>query len=340
MISQEIYNLKTILESFLGESKKDIDDSYQLQFACPRCVENKGDKEKHKYNLEINLKKGVYNCWSCGQYDDDMHGSILKLIKLYGNNSILNEYKLNLRNLQTSKLYKINFKDGDFNIDFTIAENKNVQLPSLYTPFMNNNTINKKALNYLFSRGIGWDIIKKYHIGYTNFSKENKQLSSRIIIPSFNKYGELNYWVSRDYTNLPRKDKYYNPIVEKKNIIFNEEKVEWDADVTLVEGPFDHIVVPNSIPLLGKVLRYDFKLYQQIVTNANANINIFLDADAINDVKKIYQLLNHDKLYGRIRYIPVPNNEDPSSIYQKYGKKGILKCLSNGTKINEAFLTL
>ena len=46
-----------------------------------------------------------------------------------------------------------------------------------------------------------------------------------LIIPSFNKFGELNYWTGRDFTNLPKDKKYYNPIVERKRLIFNEEQV-------------------------------------------------------------------------------------------------------------------
>lgn len=338
MIPQEIYKLKSLLEFFLGESKKDLDESYQLQFACPRCVENKGDGEKRKYNLEVNLKKGLFNCWSCGQYDDEMHGSILKLIKLYGNNSIINDYKSTVKELQQSKLYQLNFDKNDFDIDFTIPEVKEVSLPKNYSIFKENDKTAYRPLVYLTNRGITLDIIKKYRIGYTKYDENNKQLSSRIIIPSFNAYGELNYWTGRDFTDINGRQKYYNPIIERKDLIFNEEKIEWDADITLVEGPFDHIVVPNSIPLLGKVLKTDFKLYQYLLVKANANINIFLDGDAFDDVKKLYQLLNHDRLYNKIRYIPVNNDDDPSVIYQKEGNKGIIKHLKNAKKINEVYL--
>ena len=135
MIPQEIYNLKNILVKCIGESKKELDESYQLQFACPRCIENKGDAEKRKFNLEVNLKKGVFNCWSCGQFDEEMHGSILKLFKLYGNESIIKEYKDTVKSLQQSNLYQISFENGDFNIDFTIVENNDVNLPNNFTAF-------------------------------------------------------------------------------------------------------------------------------------------------------------------------------------------------------------
>lgn len=337
MIPQEIYKIKELLDSFLGKSKNDIGDSYQLQYSCPRCVEISGNKEKIKFNLEINIKKGVFQCWKCCSHDDDMHGSIKKLIKLYGNDDIYNLYKENIYSLRQSKLFELNFNKNDFNIDNDIILNNNIDFPKSFVPFEKNKSNSQKALDYLFKRNIGWDIIEKYNIGYTRYDENNKQASSRIIIPSYNIYDELDYWTGRDFTQLDKRQKYFNPKVERKNLIFNEGKINWDADVTLVEGPFDHIVVPNSIPLLGKVLKEDFKLYQTIRLKANSFINIFLDDDAFDDVVKIYNLLNHGKLHGKIRYIPIDKSSglDPSKIYELYGKKGIIHYLKNAKEIDK-----
>lgn len=335
MIISEAHKLKALLDSFLGESKNALDESYQLQYPCPKCVMHKGIAEKRKFNLEVNLQKGVYNAWCCSQYDEEMHGSILKLIKIFGNETILQEYKEITYQIQNSKLYQLSFNQNDFRIDKNIAEHKEVELPSNFVPLQKNGVNPKKVIEYLQKRNIDWDIIKKYNIGYTTYDKDNKNMSLRIIIPSFNKYGELNYWVGRDYTQWDKRIKYMNPIVDKTSIIFNEEKIIWDADITLVEGPFDHIVVPNSIPLLGKALKEDNKLFYYLRDKANANINIWLDGDAFHDVKKIYSILNHGKLKGKIRYIPVNKEEDPSSIYQKYGKRGIIECLKHSIILEE-----
>ena len=83
MIIPESHKIKFLLDSFLGESKNELDETYQLQYPCPKCVSSKGSGEIRKYNLEVNLRKGVYNSWCCSQYDDEMHGSIIKLIKLF-----------------------------------------------------------------------------------------------------------------------------------------------------------------------------------------------------------------------------------------------------------------
>ena len=67
-------------------------------------------------------------------------------------------------------------------------------------------------------------------------------------------------------------------------------------------------------------------------------MNIFLDGDAYESVKEIYGMLNHGDLYGRIRYIPVKKDFDPSKVYELYGYKGIIECLMSATKINEIYL--
>ena len=338
---QEFEKLYNILEFILGESKSGYSEGQmQYQFPCPHCIEKYGLQEARKMNLEVSFSKGgVYNCWKCSSEGDDlMHGSIKKLIRLFGNEDLLNEYTSIIHSIRDSELYKLHFAD----FDKTIIEREVLQLPSSFKPFIKNEKNNYGALKYLKNRGIGWDIIEKYNLGYTEREEDNKKGSFRVIIPSYSALGELNYWVGRDY--LPKSEKfttrlkYDNPKVEKKDIIFNEEKIQWDADITLVEGPFDHIVVPNSIPLLGKSLNRDYKLYWNLISRCNANCNIMLDADAYQSVKEIYKLLNHDKLYNKIRYIPIEEGEDPSSLYQKGGYKEIARHLANAQQIKEVYL--
>lgn len=332
----ELNKLYNILESFLGEAKNGFDGSnMQLQFPCPNCVEKYGKAEERKYNLEVNLSKQLYHCWKCADEGDEMHGSILKLIKIYGNEQLLKDYKETIHSLRESKMYKLNFSDDEFNIETKSVEIDDLRLPRGFKRIYEDKYVPQNVIKYLKTRGIGYDIIEKYNIGYIDYDKDSFISAQRIYIPSYDKYGDLNYWTGRDYMNREKTVKYFNPKVERKSIIFNEEKLQWDADVTLVEGPFDHIVVPNSVPLLGKVLNKEFKLYWEIVKNANANINIFLDGDAFDSVKKIYKELNHGDLYNRIRYIPVKGDLDPSKIYELYGYNGIVECLRAASKLNE-----
>ena len=63
-----------------------------------------------------------------------------------------------------------------------------------------------------------------------------------------------------------------------------------------------------------------------------------LDADAYQSVKEIYKLLNHGRLYNKIRYIPIEEGEDPSSLYQEGGYKKIAEHLANAQQIKEVYL--
>ena len=341
----ELEKLYAILASFLGEAKNGFSEhNLELEFPCPCCIDREGNGEARKYNLAVNLQKQVFQCWKCSSMGEPMKGSIVKLIRLYGNEELLEQYKEIIRSIHESELYKLHFSDKDFNIDTSIVTKEDLKFPDSFQYFDRNKTNYRPALKYLLDRGLTWNIIEKYKIGYTLREEEleNKKYSYRVIIPSFNALGELNYWVGRDY--LPKSNvyiyrtKYANPKAEKKEIIFNEEKVQWDADITLVEGAFDHIVVPNSIPLLGKALDKDYKLYWDLITKANAKVNIFLDSDAYQTVKEVYKFLNHGRLYDKIRYIPVEGDEDPSSLFEKGGYKEIARHLANAQQIDEVYL--
>lgn len=337
MFIPELQHIYSILSSFLGEAKNGFDGkNLQLQFPCPHCIETKGEQEKLKYNLEVNLQKGVFQCWSCQSDSEEMYGTITKLIKKYGNGKLLKDYVDTITSFRSSDIYKLHFNDNDFKINNETEVKKVIDFPNTFIPLLPNTIIPKDVSAYLKSRGLNWDIINRFNLGYTRFCSDKKQYrwSFRIVLPSYDAYSELNYCVGRDYTGKS-KNKYYNAKTDKKAIIFNEEKIQWDADITLVEGPFDHIVVPNSIPLLGKHLDKSYKIYQELFQKANANINIWLDKDAFEDAQAIYHLLNQGRLKDKIRIIYDDKlDKDASEIYQKYGNKGIMSTLQLSKQLN------
>ena len=335
MLPPEFQRMYSILIAFLGEAKGGFDGEHtQLQFGCPHCAEKHGDRELQKYNLECNFF--VFHCWKCAsEDDDDMHGSVFKLIKLYGNEQLYKDYKECVISLKESKLYNLDF-ENDFKVD--LSQIDEVKLPNGFRPFKEDRFYPPQAMEYIQKRGITWDIIHEYNLGFTTYSEDDKIASNRIIIPSYNKFGELNYWTGRDFTKNPKRQRYYNPKTERKSLIFNEEKIQWDADINIVEGPFDHLVVPNSIPLLGKALNKDYKLFWELLTKANANINIFLDGDAYDTVIETYKALNHGRLYNKIRYVPIKKENDPSLLFQLGGNRAILEHLKNAQQIKEVYL--
>ena len=123
--------------------------------------------------------------------------------------------------------------------------------------------------------------------------------------------------------------------------MFNEGLVNWYEPITLVEGPFDHIVVPNSIPLLGKTLAEDNAVFVSLAKRSKSEIRIFLDDDAIRESIKIYKTLdNNTQLKGRVRLIRTPEGYDPSLIFQVYGYKGIMQMLCSAEELSEYELVI
>lgn len=330
MFDSGLNEIKTLLSSFLGEPKI-YDNNPQVQFCCPCCAERKGVESDNKYNLECNIEKGLYHCWVCGE-SDYMSGKISGLIKKYGNSEILSRYYSIVKEIRESSLYDI-YGNGKFNDDF-VDDYNDVTLPIDFKPIIKTNKYALPAYEYLIKRGLNDFFIKTYNIGYIGWSSDYT-LRNRIVVPSYNQYGELNYWVARDYTDNSKRIRYKNPDVKKTEFIFNEKHINWYDNITLVEGVFDHIVTPNSIPLLGKSLKSDYVLYDALVRKAKANVNIFLDDDAIDDAINIYKKLNGTVLKDRVRLIKSPKGYDPSNIYEKYGVRGILHILRKAEKIDE-----
>lgn len=284
-MTDEIEVLLELIEDVLDKPKKVYESKHQYGYDCPNCMDIKGlDKGDNKGNLEINLNKFVYHCWGCG-----ISGPLGKLFDGYGTKAQKKVYNL----IKPEELKQ--------------QENKKpkLKLPEGYTTFEDSNPRfipHIEAYKYLQSRGITDEIIKKYKIGYT----VTGDFAYRIIVPSFNKEGVLNYFVARSW--VPRKMKYKNPTAAKDEIIFNEGMIDWSKDVYLCEGVFDSFFLDNPIVMLGK--KMSKLLFETLYTNAKGNIIICTDGDAWDDGLKLYHELNGGVLYNKIKIIKLPKDKD------------------------------
>lgn len=304
----EINPVYNVVLNVLGEPKKHNRIRHQLQYNCPIC-----DEGNNKGNLEINYAKLVMKCWKCCDLSDGLSGSLRKLIKQFGTHLDV-------------KLYD-NLTDG-ITYSTISGETKtiiqSIELPKEFTTFLKGNPSDityKEAFNYLKDRGIDLQTIIKYNIGYC----PTGTYKGRIIIPSYDKNGKLNYFVGRSFVG--HKQKYKNPQIPKEDIIANEMNINWDSTIYLVEGMFDMIGIGirNTIPLLGKVLHN--KLYSTILEKANGNVVILLDPDARKQAIQMYHKLNGGRLMGRIRFIDLPDGMDISDVNKNGGREEVIKVL-------------
>jgi len=294
-MKDESYNgIIDILIEILGEPRDHNEYSGQMSFNCPVCsydIKSLDDGDG-KYNLEVNYKLGVQKCWVCCD-THNTHGSIKKLIRQYGNKKQLRRYEI--------------LKPDDDG-DNPKKQYKRVMLPKDYIPF---ETVSaglkmtpqyRQAWNYIRKRNITEEQIQKYKIGFCY----QGEYENRIIIPSYNKEGNLNYFIARSYL-LYSKMKYKNPEAEKEIIIFNENLIDWNKPIYIVEGAFDSIFLSNSIPMLGKHMG-DF-LFNYLYDHAKELI-IVLDGDAYENAIKLYHRLNCGKLFNKVWIVQLDVDKD------------------------------
>lgn len=328
-----------ILVQFLGESKQGgyIEGCVSYEFNCPACAEEKGVDSDGKHNLAVNLSITgaglVYHCWRCGE-TNHMKGTLANLVKRYGGSELLKKYFQVVEEIKNSGMYDPTLFTGT---TATVKEDTFVKLPKTFKKLDLRYIGKGKLAEYLEKRKITQDIIDKFNIGVTTWDEEKYQDRARIIFPSYDSNGFLNYWVGRDYTGYEKKRKYNNCDADKKKIICFEDKIEWDADIYLTEGIFDAIHIPlNGVPMLGKTIDRECTLFQKIYRNANANIIVAIDADTdINEVKRIYKLFDYGRLKGRVRYIRPENGKDFGEIFETEGLKGLIGELKNQKTFTE-----
>lgn len=289
-MSDEVEVLVELLTDVLGEPKQHYESKGQISFDCPVCAEEKGlDIGDGKGNLEINYIRHVYKCWACGE-THGTHGPLGKLFDGYATKQqkkIYNLIKPEELQLQDKKRVRLRLPEG-----FTTFKDSNPR----FIPHI-------EAYKYLQSRGINDEMIEKYNIGYT----VQGEFAYRVIIPSFDKDGILNYFVGRAWVN--KKMKYKNPAsVPKDEIIFNEKLIDWDKDIFLVEGAFDSFFLPNPLVMLGK--KMSKLIFETLYLKANGNIIICVDGDAWQDGLKMYHELNGGRLYNKIKIVKLPNDKD------------------------------
>jgi DNA primase len=288
-MSDEVEVLVDLLSEFLGDPHQHYESKGQISFDCPVCAEEKGlDSGDGKGNLEINYGRHVYKCWACSE-THGTHGPLGKLFDQYATKGQKKVYNL----IKPEEL-----KQED-------VRRPKLRLPEGFTTFKDSNPRfipHIEAYRYLTSRGVTDEMIEKYNIGYT----VNGDFAYRIIIPSYNLNGQLNYFVARSW--VPKKMKYKNPSVPKDEIIFNEGRIDWDKDIFLCEGAFDSFFLDNSIVMLGK--KMSKLLFETLYAKANKNIIICCDGDAFEDGIRVYAELNGGRLYNKIKIVKLPLDKD------------------------------
>ena len=220
----------------------------------------------HKQKLQINIRNQNWHCW----VSNTGGRTLFQLFK-----------KVNASNQHFEELSELVEDFTYFNKNKKTKDKEIVSLPKEFKPLWNgsDSIVKRHALSYLYKRGITDSDILKYNIGYC----DSGLYSNRIIIPSYDSDGTLNFFVGRDFYNSKMK---YRNSPTSKDIIGFDLFINWDEPIILCEGVFDAMAFKrNAIPLFGKTVMKT--LQKKIIESRVKNIYLALDNDAIVDATKI-----------------------------------------------------
>ena len=221
MITEKVKIVNDVLGSYYKQGTEHL-------YTCPYC-------NHHKKKFSINFEVNVFKCWVC-----DVRGrDIRRVVRRFGSFIKLKEWDKVAATIDFSSLQFDLFAEEE------PSAPQRLNLPEEFKTLTGKcSVVDRIPLSYLSNRGIDTYDLLQYKIGYC----AEGEYEGRVIVPSFDINGYVNYFIARSYTGDWMR--YKNPNFFR-DIIFNELSIDWDSDVMLVEGVFDAIVAGNAVALLG-----------------------------------------------------------------------------------------
>jgi len=286
----------SIIESAVDSESEKKGRNGEYAFSCPWCQHPESKKK-----LWVNLDPDgdtfqAWHCWVC----EKSGGSLFSLLDETSAPQTLVE---RLKEVIDVPAYVSSEDEEDEE-----EEGVSIDPPEDFTPLWENQNdiLFKHAINRLKKRGVNYGDIVKYRMGYSGEGR----YKNRIVIPSYDSEGELNYIVGRAIWSS-QKPKYKNCSAPKSKIIPFENTINWTFPLTLVEGPFDAISVRrNCVPLLGN--RLSDKLEARIIRASLDLVNVVLDPDMRDTATDIAESLIEEGI--GVRVVDLPAGKDPDDL--------------------------
>jgi len=278
-----INNIVYLLDRVIGSKGQKLKKPNEYMYWSPFVVH-------HKPKLQVNIVTGKWHCWvsNAGGHN---------LFQLFKKLNATNDQFTELRGIVDEISYGYESKE--------VRKEGKVELPKefLSLVYKHPSPVYKNAMVYLQRRGITYEDILKYNIGYC----DQGLYTNRVIIPSYDEDGKLNFFVGRDI--FESKMKYRNSPTSKDVVGF-ELFINWDEPIVLCEGPFDAIAIKrNVIPLFGKTILSNLR--RKIIEKKVKQVYISLDRDAFQDSLKMVEefMKNNIDVY----FVNLPE-KDPSDL--------------------------
>jgi transcription elongation factor Elf1 len=258
----------TFIRKVFGEVSR-ARDGINVAVSCPAC----NNRQKKKFS--INIETGQCHCWVC-----DLRGkTLIPILRKFDMSRFVDEYCQKFSVELNQKISKENVEkeeEASLPADFRLlVDSSNARDPDI-----------RACQLYLKNRNVTERDLWYYKIG----TSQLKRFRRRVIFPSFDSLGDINFFVARGIDNSSR-IKYINCPVNKQSIVFNEINIDWKKELSIVEGPFDLLKSGyNSTCLLGSRLSRESMLFSKIAHHKTP-VLLCLDSDMNKKSHSIARLL-------------------------------------------------
>jgi DNA primase len=289
---------------------KITDNGKHFLFRCPICGDSKKNPYKRRFNLDWNDGVPGWHCFNCGR-----KGNFIELYSITTGISYEDAKK---------ELYKFSKK-------------RTVNMMNSYAkrPFLELNTkeeIKRDNFNWIKdvcytrknvdenSSGI---LEKKYIFVLNDFCNKRKipeeykiyicykdKYKNRIVIPIFDKNGDIIYFQARRIPKSNIEPKYDNPVSSKELCILNEYRFDRNKNIIVNEGLIDAFMVGNQgTSCLGKEISDE--LIKKLISLTDKNVIVALDNDS-EAYKSLNMFMENNKYAKKVLYFIYPKK------YKKY----------------------
>ena len=262
LVSEIIPKIEAILkERFPGNPQKQKIKIFKdrIAFAAPCCGDSAHSNSKKRGNIILDGEfRNMYKCHNCG-----CCMSMYNFFKRFGNGLSLDaiDYVISHKNNSLGISHDSSFQDSSINLlfDTEIIDEYAIDREYLKNKCHLEECSTPNNAYYYLTKRKQFDFTKfLYHKKHNLLFVLNLTPSGKIIgmqVRNLNKFYKgpkyKTYKLSKIYSLLMHEEKDIPGNIENMSMIFNILLIDYNKQITVLEGPMDSFLVSNSVALCG-----------------------------------------------------------------------------------------
>lgn len=289
----EILNLvKSVVNLKFSGNKSNIKETKdRLNFACPYCGDSTSDASKLRGNLYLDTLQ--YHCFNCSK-----HTSLKRLLKDFLN--IDTKFSYNSDVITKKQIF--NILDNHLIEKYAITKRKLfkhfgwVEAEGSEIDYYLNFRLIKDKTPFAYDKKYNSLIIMNLNKDDCVIGLQIRPLSKNTKTPRFFTFN-LTKLYEKIYGNskyaLTEEEKHEVKSIDSISNVFNILKIDFNKQITVFEGPFDSIMLDNSISTSGATKKMPINI---------ENIRYWYDNDNTGLQKSLEHLRNKESVFLWSKY--------------------------------------